>query len=76
MLDVDLAELYDVETKVLNRTVKRNLDRFPDDFMFQLTEKEAKALRFHSGASKVDDTGALRSQFATTYIIKEFGYGG
>ena len=37
MFDFDLAELYGVETKVLNQAVKRNLDRFPDDFMFQLT---------------------------------------
>ncbi len=38
MLDFDLAELYQVETKVLKQTVKRNLDRFPEDFMFELTE--------------------------------------
>ena len=37
MLDSDLAELYEVETKMLNRAVKRNQDRFPGDFMFQLT---------------------------------------
>jgi len=36
MLDFDLADLYDVETKVLNRAVKRNIERFPEDFMFQL----------------------------------------
>ena len=40
MLDFDLAQLYEVETKVLNQAVKRNLDRFPDDFMFQLTKEE------------------------------------
>jgi len=40
MLDRDLAELYGVETKVLNQTVKRNTDRFPSDFMFQLTKTE------------------------------------
>ncbi|MCL2414360.1 MAG: ORF6N domain-containing protein [Bacteroidales bacterium] len=40
MLDFDLAELYGVETKVLNQAVKRNLRRFPEDFMFQLTKKE------------------------------------
>ena len=37
MLDFDLAEMYGVETKVLNQSVKRNIRRFPDDFMFQLT---------------------------------------
>lgn len=42
MLDSDLAELYDVETKVLNQTVKRNRERFPQDFMFQLTFEEAQ----------------------------------
>nr|WP_244095119.1 ORF6N domain-containing protein [Pedobacter alluvionis] len=37
MLDSDLAELYGVETKVLNQSIRRNIERFPDDFMFQLT---------------------------------------
>ncbi len=41
MLDRDLAELYGVETKVLNQAVKRNLERFPSDFMFQLSKEEA-----------------------------------
>src|SRR5215467_4712098 len=45
MLDADLAELYQVETRVLNQAVRRNLDRFPEDFMFQLTAHEASALR-------------------------------
>ena len=45
MLDRDLAALYDVETRVLVQAVKRNIDRFPKDFMFQLTMEEASALR-------------------------------
>ena len=45
MLDSDLAELYDVETKALNQAVKRNLLRFPEDFMFQLSEREFENLR-------------------------------
>mgnify|MGYP001612402608 CR=1 FL=1 len=45
MIDQDLAELYEVGTKVLNLAVKRNIDRFPSDFMFQLSEKEFKNLR-------------------------------
>ena len=45
MLDSDLAVLYGVETKVLNQAVRRNLKRFPDDFMFQLTPKEVDFLR-------------------------------
>ncbi|TLV00951.1 ORF6N domain-containing protein [Dyadobacter luticola] len=45
MLDFDLAELYGVETKVLKQSVRRNLDRFPDDFMFELTKEEYQSLR-------------------------------
>lgn len=49
MLDRDLAALYGVETKNLNKAVKRNLDRFPADFMFQLTAEEAESVRFQFG---------------------------
>ena len=52
MLDSDLAELYEVETKNLNKAVKRNLERFPELFMFQLTEEEWHSLRFQFGTSK------------------------
>ncbi len=52
LLDRDLADLYGVETKALNRAVKRNSDRFPADFMFQLTEVEAVDLRCQIGTSK------------------------
>ena len=52
MLDSDLAKLYGVTTFNLNKAVKRNLDRFPADFMFQLTKEEAAALRFQIGMSK------------------------
>ncbi|HEY6503979.1 MAG TPA: ORF6N domain-containing protein [Chitinophagaceae bacterium] len=45
MLDFDLAKLYGVETKVLNQAVKRNIDRFPKDFMFRLTKQEWESLR-------------------------------
>ena len=48
MLDRDLAELYGVETKVLNQAVKRNAARFPEDFMFRLTNKEAEVSRSQS----------------------------
>lgn len=49
MIDRDLAELYGVETKHLNRQVKRNIDRFPDEFMFQLTtiEKDELVTNWH-----------------------------
>jgi hypothetical protein len=52
MLDRDLAALYGVETGNLNKAVQRNPDRFPPDFMFQLTADEAEALRFHFGSLK------------------------
>lgn len=52
MLDFDLAELYEVETKVLNQAVKRNIYRFPDDFMFQFTEEEWNSLRSQFVTSK------------------------
>ncbi len=51
MLDKDLAEMYGVKTKELNKAVKRNKERFPEDFMFQLTKKEAVNLRFQIGTS-------------------------
>jgi hypothetical protein len=52
MLDRDLAAMYDVTTSNLNKAVKRNLSRFPADFMFQLTADEAEALRFQIGILK------------------------
>ncbi|WP_045218581.1 ORF6N domain-containing protein [Desulfonatronum thioautotrophicum] len=51
MLDRDLADLYGVETKLLKRQVRRNSDRFPDDFMFELTPEEVSNLRCHFGTS-------------------------
>ena len=52
MLDKDLAELYQVTTGNLNKAVKRNMKRFPPDFMFQLTTEEWEALRFQNGIIK------------------------
>ena len=52
LLASDLADLYQVETFNLNKAVQRNLDRFPEDFMFQLTKEEYTALRFQSGMLK------------------------
>src|SRR4051812_29859941 len=57
MLDSDLAKLYEVETKALNQAVRRNLDRFPKDFMFQLTSEEYQALKSQSVTSKVGRGG-------------------
>ena len=52
MLDSDLADLYAVETKTLNRAVKRNIERFPEDFMFPLTREEYNSLRYQFGTLK------------------------
>ncbi len=60
MIDRDLADMYQVETKVLNQSVKRNIDRFPESFRFQLTEEETKGLITGS-----DNTDRSRSQFVT-----------
>lgn len=66
MLDVDLAALYRVETKRLNEAVRRNRDRFPNDFMFQLTEKEWKNLRSQTATSKERRGGRRYLPFAFT----------
>jgi hypothetical protein len=61
MLDRDLAELYESETRALNQAVKRNIKRFPKDFMFQLSNDEFEELKFQIETSKNSDS--LRSQF-------------
>lgn len=68
MLDSDLANLYQVETKVLNQSVRRNANRFPEDFMFQLDNKEQKLLRSQFVTAKYDkDNSKKRSNnFAFT----------
>ena len=74
MLDRDLAQLYGVQTKRLNEAVKRNIMRFPEKFMFQLTEEEWENLKCHFGSSNDEilryqfgtaNETDLRSQFAT-----------
>jgi hypothetical protein len=62
MLDADLAELYGVSTKRLNEQVRRNRNRFPEDFMFRLTTKEWADLTSQIAMSKAESN---RSQFAT-----------
>jgi hypothetical protein len=66
LLDRDLAELYSVETKVLNQTVKRNIDRFPEDFMFQLNELEFQEWRSQFVTSNSIKMGMRRKPFAYT----------
>ncbi|MDI6752453.1 MAG: ORF6N domain-containing protein [bacterium] len=63
MLDRDLAELYEVATKNLNKAVKRNIERFPEDFMFQLTREEFVNLKFHFGTSSWGGTRTLPYAF-------------
>ncbi len=69
MLDADLAELYGVETKALTRAVRRNLARFPEDFMFRLTAEEHAALRRQTGTS---NTGRGGRRYAP-YVFTEQG---
>ena len=66
MLDSDLAELYEVETKNLNKAVTRNLGRFPEDCMFQITEKEQEILRFQFGTSSGQWGGRRTLPYAFT----------
>jgi len=66
MLDTDLAALYGVRTKSLNLAVKRNTRRFPEDFMFQLTEDEVHCLRFQNETSKNGRGGRRYLPFAFT----------
>jgi hypothetical protein len=63
IIDTDLAELYGVKTKRLNEQVKRNIDRFPKSFCFQLSTEEVDSLRFQIGT--LETQKSLRSQFAT-----------
>lgn len=66
MLDKDLAELYGVETRILNQAVKRNIHRFPDDFMFELTLEEHTSLRSQIVISKKGKGGRRYMPFAFT----------
>jgi hypothetical protein len=63
MLDFDLAEMYEVETKVFKQAVKRNIKRFPKDFMFTLTQKEFNSLRSQIVTSKKGGTRYMPTAF-------------
>ena len=67
IVDFDLASIYGVETKILNRAVKRNIQRFPEDFMFQLTEEELESVRFQIG------TASKRNIRFRPYVFTEHG---
>jgi len=66
MFDRDLAELYGVTTGNLNKTVRRNLERFPEDFMFQLTQEENESLIFQFGRPKEGRGGSRYLSYAFT----------
>ncbi len=65
MLDSDLAKLYQVETKQLTRQMKRNIERFPEDFCFQLNKEEFTNLRCQIG------TSSLKDKYAATEILNK-----
>ena len=65
MLDRDLARLYGVETKRLNEQVRRNIERFPEDFMFQLTKEEFENWKSQFATSNAEEN--MSTQNATTY---------
>lgn len=69
MLDFDLAELYQVETRVLNQAVKRNIERFPDDFMFQLTPEEWENM----SSQIVMTSKSRRPKSARPLVFTEYG---
>lgn len=68
MLDRDLAELYEIQVKALNQAVKRNIERFPEDFMFQLTDEEWRTLRSQIVILKNEEELNLRSQIVTSSL--------
>lgn len=68
MLDRDLADMYGVETRVLNQAVKRNIERFPEDFMFQLTNEETENWKSQIVISNSVKMGLRRNPFAFTEL--------
>jgi len=79
MLDSDLAEVYGILTRNLNKAVKRNRDRFPDDFVFLLTRQEVANLKFQIGTSSLEHggrrkpTGAFTEHGAVTVLYERRG---
>ena len=69
MLDFDLAEMYGVETRALNQAVKRNFERFPEDFMFQLTKGESEILTKQILKSQETTANTLLSSY-TYYMVR------
>ena len=73
MIDSDLAELYGVETKVINQAVKRNIERFPEEFRFQLTVEEYHFLRSQFVTSKNEDSETRGGRQYLPYVFTEQG---
>ena len=76
MLDFDLAALYGVKTRAMNQAVKRNIERFPDDFMFQLTKGEFMILKSQiatSNSNDIQDNSVLMSQIVISKPVERRG---
>ena len=84
ILDFDLAEMYEVDTKVLNQAIKRNIERFPEDFMFKLTPREWRNLVFPKevqpavkdlkrGSQIVTPSQKYRPKASATFAFTEYG---
>ena len=73
MLDSDVAMLYHYETKNVNRTVKRNINRFPEDFCFQLTKDEMDKMQFQNGTTSKGENNKYRSEKYLPYAFTEQG---
>lgn len=73
ILDSDLAKLYQVETKNLNKAIKRNQDRFPERYYFQLTTEEYENLRFQSGTSSSNENNGYGGRRYLPYVFTEHG---
>jgi hypothetical protein len=70
MLDFDLAALYEVETRVLNQAVKRNMERFPEDFMFQLTKLEYESIQFQiNSAGQVMSSQIVMADSSSQFVM-------
>ena len=70
MLDFDLAQMYEVETRVLNQSVKRNIERFPEDFMFQLTKGEFDILKSQIVISNIRENDSVSTLTSQNVILK------
>jgi len=77
MLDFDIAALYEVETKVLNQAVMRNIERFPEDFMFRLTELEWDSMRSQTVTTyqRMESQNAIKSSLRSQFVTLESAKG-